>query len=305
MQNSFLRLRHLPALVTALAALWFLTGCQTLTITNMTPDNVPANPSQIYTITASVQPTNMSAVDVTSIKARIIIDGQSYPMTKNTAADIWEFDYQLPAGRTNASYYFIIESLAKNAPAGTIPSIETSELQHLNIAGRYVLRAEANRAPVGARVSVLGAGFTPTDVVYFEGIPTRTVFESPSSISFFVPAVDTGKSYNLRVLGGGTALAVGSFRVDAITFTISPTELTLRSGEQQAMTFTIPQPAPAGGMYIDVKTDAPESVIMQEVVVPAGQTSATVFVQGGKPGVGSLFFKSSAGESTVPVTVNK
>lgn len=305
MQNSFLRLRRLPALVSALAALWLLTGCQTLTITNMTPDSVPANPSQIYTITTSVQPANVSSIDTASIKASIIIDGQRYPMTKSLGADIWEFDYQLPIGRTSASYYFIVESLGQNAPAGAIPTVTTSDLQHLNIAGRYVLRAEANRAPVGARVSVLGAGFTPSDVVYFESIPTRTVFESPSSISFFVPAVDTGKSYNLRVLGGGTALSVGTFRVDVITFTISPNELTLRSGEQQAMTFTIPQPAPAGGMYIDVKTDIPECVVMPEVVVPAGQTSVTVAVQGGKPGTGSLYFKSSAGESSVTVTVTK
>jgi len=305
MQNSFLRLRRLPALVTALVALWFLTGCQTLTITNMTPDSVPANPSQIYTITASVQPTNVSAIDVASIKTSIVIDGQSYPMTKNASADIWEFDYQLPVGRTTAAYYFIVESLSKNAPVGAVPTTATSELQQLNIAGRYVLRSEANRAPVGARVSVLGAGFTPSDVVYFENIPTRTVFESPSSISFFVPAVDTGRSYNLRVLGGGTMLSVGTFRVDAITFTISPTSLTLRSGETQSLTFTIPQPAPAGGMLIDVKTDAPESIVMSEVVVPAGMTSTTIVVQGGKPGVGSLFFKSSAGESSVPFTVNK
>lgn len=305
MQNSFLRLRRLPALVTALAALWFLTGCQTLTITNMTPDNVPANPSQIYTITAAIQLTNVSAVDQTTIKVSIIIDGQSYPMTKNRSTDIWEFDYQLPVGRTSASYYFIVESLSVNAPVGAVPTITTSELQHLNIAGRYVLRSEANRAPVGARVSVLGAGFTPSDVVYFENMPTRTVFESPSSISFFVPAVDTGRSYNLRVLGGGTMLSVGSFRVDAITFTISPMSLTLRSGETQSLTFTIPQPAPAGGMLIDVKTDAPESIVMSEVVVPAGMTSTTIVVQGGKPGVGSLFFTSSAGESSVPFTVNK
>ena len=79
--------------------------------------------------------------------------------------------------------------------------------------------------------------------------------------------------------------------------------LALRSGEQQALTFTIPGPAPAGGMLIDVRTDVPDSVIMPEVMVPANATSVTVPVQGGKPGSGSLFFTSSAGESSVAVTV--
>lgn len=289
----------------ALIALGFLTGCQTMTITNMTPDTVPANPSQIYTITAAFTPAKPTNIDPDKTRARIVIDGQIHEMTRAAAANVWEFEYQLPPGRTSASYYFITEYGHKDAPPTAQPGEVTSELMHLNVAGRYVLRPEASRAPVGARVSVLGAGFTPQDVVYFDQTPTRTVFESPSSISFFVPAVPTGQSYHLRVAGGGETLQVGSFRVDAISFSVSPSALTLRSGEQQALTFTIPQAAPAGGMLIDVKTDIPESVIMPEVIVPAGQSSVTIALQGGKPGSGSLFFKSSAGETSVPLTVTK
>ncbi|MBI3884653.1 MAG: cell surface protein [Opitutae bacterium] len=296
--------RIFPALA-ALTALLFFSGCASMTITNLTPDKVPANPSQIYTITASFH-TDNSNIAPASIKPRIIIDGSSYPMTKSTVGgDIWEFDYQLPTGRTVGSYYFLVDYASK-VGQGVGPTIEaSSELQTIRIEGRYVLRPEATRAPMGARVSVLGAGFTPQDVVYFETTPTRTVFESPSSLSFFVPAVEAGKNYRLHIGGGGGDLAVGSFRVDAISFDVSPSSLRLRSGEQQALTFTIPNPAPAGGMLIDVTTDAPESIVMPEVMVPAGQTSVTVAIQGGKPGSGSLFFKSSAGESSVPVTVTK
>jgi hypothetical protein len=293
------------ALLGALIALVALTGCQTMTITNMTPDTVPANPSQIYTITASFTPARPTNVDPEKTRARIVIDGQIHDMTRAAAANVWEFEYQLPAGRTSANYYFIIEYGMKDSAPGTPLAEVTSELMQIRVADRYVLRPEASRAPVGARVSVLGAGFTPQDVVYFDQTPTRTVFESPSSISFFVPAVPPGQSYNLRLGGGGQTLQVGSFRVDAISFSVSPSALTLRSGEQQAITFTIPQPAPAGGMLIDVQTDIPESVIMPEVIVPAGQSSVTVAIQGGKPGSGSLFFKSSAGESSVPLTVTQ
>lgn len=290
-------------LTAALLAVWALTGCQTMTITNMTPDNVPANPSQIYTITATFVP-GARNIDPASIAPRIVIDGQIFPMNKSTAAaSVWEFEYQLPAGRTSASYYFIVEYGYKDALPGSATPEITSELHRMKIAGRYVLRPEASRAPVGSRVSVLGAGFTPQDIVFFDYTPTRTVFESPSSLSFFVPAVATGQSYHLRVHGGGEVLHVGSFRVDALNFTVFPSALDLRSGEQQALTFTLPQPAPSGGMLIDVTTDVPQSVIMSEVIVPAGQTSVTVPVQGGRPGSGSLFFKSSAGDSTVAITV--
>lgn len=286
-----------------MVTLLVLTGCN-LTITNLTPDKVPANPSQIYTITASFRPTS-SQVDPASISPRIIIDGSAYKMTKSSVGtDIWEFEYQIPAGRTSATYYFICDFTSKENPGGP-PTEMYSELQTMQIAGRYVIRSEATRAPVGSRVSVLGAGFTTADIVYFDSMPTRTVFESPSSLSFFVPAVAPGRTYKLTVMNSLAGnLDVGTFRVDAISFQVSPAALVLRQGEQQALTFTIPSPAPAGGMLIDVRTDVPESVIMPEVMVQAGNTSVTVFVQGGKPGNGSLFFTSSAGESSVAVTVS-
>lgn len=289
--------RIFPALA-AMLMLLLVTGCN-LKITNLTPDTVPQNPSQIYTITASFHASTQ--VETATIKPRIIIDGSAYAMNRSPAGvDLWEFDYQLPAGRTSASYYFICEYKTK----GSSDAQDLySELQTLNIAGRYVIRPEATRAPVGSRVSVLGAGFTPADIVYFDHTPTRTVFESPSSLSFFVPAVNPGQSYKLTIRGAGIGLDVGSFRVDAISFSVSPGALVLRQGEQQALTFTIPQPAPAGGLLIDVTTDVPESVVMPVVMVPAGRSDVTVPIQGGKPGSGSLFFRSSAGESSVSVTV--
>ncbi len=283
----------------ATALLLLLAGCN-LTITNLTPENVPQNPSQIYTITASFRPS--SQIDPASIQPRIVVDGQAHAMTHNAvSADIWEFDYQLPAGRSTASYYFICDFSQKG---GNSTQEATSELQHLNISSRYVLKPEANRAPVGARVSVLGAGFSTSDLVYFNDTPTRTVFESPSSLSFFVPAVTPGQTYRLTVRGAGATLDVGTFRVDAVSFQVSPIALMLRSGETQDLTFTIATPAPAGGMLIEVTTDMKESVIMPEVMVAPGATSVTVPVQGGKPGSGSLFFRSSAGEGTVAISVS-
>ena len=285
--------------IAAGAMLLLLAGC-TLTITNLTPDTVPQNPSQIYTITASFRPSGQ--IEPTSVSPRIIIDGQPHAMTHSAVnADIWEFDFQLPAGRTSASYYFICDFAQK----GSVQTEEAySELQRLNVSGRYVLKPEANRAPIGARVSVLGAGFSTSDLVYFDENPTRTVFESPSSLSFFVPAVTPGNSYKLTVRGAGATLDAGTFRVDAVYLQVFPSTLALHSEETQEVTFTIAQPAPAGGMLIDVTTDIKESIIMPEVIVPAGGTSVSIPVKGAKPGTGSLFYHSSAGEGSVAVTVS-
>jgi hypothetical protein len=163
---------------------------------------------------------------------------------------------------------------------------------------------EVNRGPVGARVSLLGRGFSTQDVIYFDNVPTRTVYESPNSLSFYVPALDAGRNYQVMLGSASGNSPVGTFRIDASSLTVAPTALTLRAGETQNLTFSVPNPAPAGGLLLDVTTDVPECVIMPEVIVPAGQTSLSVQVQGGKPGRGTLFLRGyGAGEVTIPVTV--
>ncbi len=302
MQNSSFHSagKTLRAIAAGLALL-LLAACD-LTVTNLTPSTVPQNPSHIYTITATFMP-KRSNVLPDSIQPRIIIDGQSFNMTKSAAAAyVWEFDYQLPPGRPNASYYFICEYAVKSGE-GSAPRDTYTELQSLSINARYVLRAEASRAPIGARVNIVGAGFTPQDVIYLNGQPTRTVFESPAALSFFVPSVTVGASYQLNINGPTGSLAAGTFRVDPAGIEVFPSALTMKSGEMQSLTFSISTPAPVGGLLIEVTTDIPESVIMPEVLIPTGLTSATINVTGGKPGAGSLYYKTSSGESAVAVTV--
>ena len=78
----------------------------------------------------------------------------------------------------------------------------------------------------------------------------------------------------------------------------------VRTGERQSLNFSLPNAAPPGGTLLDVTTDIPESVIMPEVIVPQGQNSVSVTVEGGKPGAGNLFLKGfGQGELTIPVNV--
>ena len=168
------------------------------------------------------------------------------------------------------------------------------------------LSLEVNRGPVGARIGVLGRGFTPEDRIGFDGTPVRTVYESPTSLGFFVPALTPGRTYQVTLSGDKGNSVVGTFKIDSSDLSVDPASLNLAPGQKQSLTFTLTRPAPAGGTLLDVTTDVPESVIMPEVVVPEGQSSVTVTVEGGKPGTGSLFLKGyGSGEVTIPVTVSR
>ena len=280
-----------------------LAGCS-MTLTNLTPPSLPENPSQIYTISVRVT-TQAPAIIKSSIQACIVIDGQNHVMQKsNVVEDQYDFDYQLPPGRDELKYYFIVYYKYDTAN-GARSHEKVTELQQAKIARRYVLSLEVNRGPIGARVSVLGRGFTPGDTVYLDNVPARTVYESPNSISFFVPAVEANRNYKIMLGSAAGNSPVGTFRVDTTNVQVFPDSLTLRSGQSQSLTFTLPYPAPQGGMLLDITTDVPESVIMPEVVVPAGQTTVVIPVQGGKKGTGSLFLKGyGQGDVSVPVTVN-
>lgn len=304
MQNMPLfHARRICLWLAAVLCLGFLTGCEEVKITNLTPTTLPENPSQIYTISARIA-TRTSGLVPGSLRPQVVVDGKQFPMQPSPlGANIWDLEYQTGGGRTELAYYILVQYQVEYNGAVSQREAYTG-INRVNIAGRYVLSLDVNRGPVGARVSVLGRGFSPQDVVYLDSFPARTAYESPNSLSFFVPAVEPGRNYRVQVSGASGTNTVGTFRVDSSNLTVFPTALTLRSGESQALTFTLPNPAPVGGLLLDVTTDVPDSVIMPEVVVPAGSTSATVNVQGGRPGTGSLFLKGfGVGELTVPVTV--
>jgi len=304
MHNS--RILHARRFFLGLGAalcLAFLTGCDEVKITDLTPSSLAENPSQIYTFSIRATP-KTSAIVSGSLVPRIIVDGKNFTMKSSPLGqDVYEFDYQLPAGRTGLAYYYLVSFQVENNGIATSREAYT-EVRKLGIVGRYVLSLEVNRGPVGARVSILGRGFTPQDLVYFDSTPARTVFESANALGVFVPAVEPNRNYRVSLGEGPGNSPVGTFRVDGGTVSVFPSSLALRGGETQTLTFTVPNAAPAGGLLLDLTTDVPESVIMPEVLVPAGQNSVTVNVQGGRQGSGSLFLKGyGGGEVSVPVTV--
>ncbi len=293
--------RKIIVWLASLACLALLVGCESVTLTNLTPASMPENPSQIYTFSLRVSARSNT---VSGITPRIIVDGQNYAMKPSPLGQgIYDFEFQLPAGRDQIAYYFLVNYNIEGNNVATAQEAYTG-VQTVSIVRRYVLSLEVNRGPIGARVSVLGRGFTPQDVIAFNGTPTRTQFESPNSLSFYVPALEPNRNYQVTVQSPAGDSPVGTFRIDASNLSVSPTSLNLRTGERQTLTFTLPNAAPAGGTLLDVTTDIPESVIMPEVVVPQGQTFVSVTVEGGTPGNGNLFLKGyGSGEVTIPVSV--
>jgi len=294
--------RKIIVWLTAALGLALLTGCETVTLTDLTPKSMAENPSQIYTFSLRVSPRTST---VSGIDPKIVVDGQSHNMKKSPLGEnIYDFEYQLPAGRDRMAYYFLVNFNIEGS--GRVAQHETyTQVETVQIMRRYVLSLEVNRGPVGARISVLGRGFTAQDVVHFDGTPARTVYESPNALSFFVPPVSPNRNYQVTVNGSAGNSPVGTFRVDAATVSVTPSSLSVRTGERQTITFTIPNPAPAGGTLLDITTDIPESVIMPEVIVPQGQTSISVTVEGGRPGNGNLFLKGfGSGELTIPMSVS-
>ncbi|HXB02496.1 MAG TPA: IPT/TIG domain-containing protein [Opitutaceae bacterium] len=300
-KNHSAHARKFLTWLVAAVGLLLLAGCD-LKIVNLTPTTLRENPSQIYTISARIENTGGNVV-AGSIVPHLVIDEQDLIM-KQSQGDVYTLDYQLPPGRTDFKYYILVNY--KTETNGGVPTDHETYIEtiHVSIAGRYVLSLQADRGPVGAQIGVSGSGFTPQDIVYFEGTPARTVYASPTALNFFVPAVEPDHSYKVAINGSAGSADVGTFHVDSLSIQASPASLTLHTGEQQSLTFTVPITAPAGGLLLDVTTDIPDSVIMPEVVVPAGSSSVTVTVQGGRAGSGSLVLKGyGAGTVTIPVTV--
>ena len=133
-------------------------------------------------------------------------------------------------------------------------------------------------------------------------VAADTRYVSENVIEFTVPGLMAGESYDVVWESGYGNIPLGKFRIDAANITVIPDALNLRVGSSRALTFDIDSPAPPGGLAVQVTTDIPQSVIMPEVIIPAGQRTVSVQVEGGVIGTGSLFI-SIAGQNEIIVPV--
>ncbi len=271
---------------------FFATGCSSLT--NLTPDRVPENSSRVYTLTMSAY-INDGSVVKDSLKPYVVIDEKIIEMSPvkdgNNIDRIYEYDYTLPKGRKNAKYYFMVKYKVENNVSDTNKNREITSptVYTLEPVSRYIVNMQNERGPVGSTITVLGRGFDKEDKINVGGVTADTEYLSRSTLNFTVPPLESGKTYDVELIGEKGEIWIGAFRVDTAVMAVSPESIKLAGGEIVTMIFNIGFTAPKGGYPIDIKTNIPSSIIMDEVVVPEGQSSVSVMVKAAAAGKGALY----------------
>jgi len=292
---------------TALALLLF-TGCQSA-FNNLVDERIPQNASNIYTFSYQAQNYMRNAIPET-IQARLVINGEKIPMHRVEGKELlFTVDYQFPPGVNELRYYYEMEYEYTNAGfRGSTIKYSTHENYGrpytARLINRYPIQLVSSRGRAGDSIDVVGSGFSEMDTIRVAGTEVETIFKDNNSLEFIVPAIPAGKSYPVYLETSSGALELGSFRVDEGALQVIPGSIEIESGGVTQISFQIEGVAPAGGFPINVTTDVPTSVIMSEVVIPAGSRSVSVIVEGGAAGSGRLFVEAPGfGAQEVPIRV--
>jgi hypothetical protein len=255
---------------------------------NLTPRDIPENPSSIYTFSVDANIKSKTLIEE-SLSATIVVNGETHSMVPSGIGNkIWNYDFKMPPNMTEVGYYFIID-YDYNYENAVHHRELTSDLYHAQLINRYVIQLETHRAPVGSRVAIVGRGFSSYDVLLFGGREIPTDFASSNALSFIVPSLPAGASYDVTLRTGEGDLRVSKFRIDEGEISALLENAYLSKGERTFMLFKINFEAPQGGLYVDVTTDIPDSVIMPEVIIPEGASSVSIPLEGGQPGQGTIF----------------
>ncbi|HQU09080.1 MAG: hypothetical protein B7X06_01955 [Verrucomicrobia bacterium 21-51-4] len=287
----------------ASVALLGLTGCD-MTLSNLTPGRVPENPSGIYTMSVKTHIQDGEVV-AQSIQPQVVIDGVAHPMKPSNAGyGIYDFDYAMPKGQSEARYYYVLD-YDISRKAGVKHEQMTSKLYDLRLMNRYVVTIDSSRGPVGAKIGVVGRGFSKYDQVVFDGQEIPTTFYSVNSLSFIVPPLPAGRNYSVSVRTGEGTLPAGTFMIDSASLKVLPEGFAMISGERAVMMVSIDHAAPSGGLPINIMTNVPHSVIMPEVMIPSGSRSVSVPLEAGTAGTGTIFVSAPGfREIQVPIQVS-
>ncbi|MGC9450696.1 MAG: IPT/TIG domain-containing protein [Oceanipulchritudo sp.] len=290
------------------SALLTLAGCGTV-FQDFTSERIPENPSGIYTFSFTADLPMGNRIKGTE-RAEITINGQTYPMQKSPTGDLtFTYDYKMPPGITEARYYYSVywdyQTAAGVKTAVRHSTNETRKVFRSRLINRYPIQLVNDRGPAGSRIPIVGNGFSSQDVVTVGGVEAATTVHSPNSLEFTVPALPSGRAYEVILRTGGGDLSAGNFKVDEAALSVQPQVLSLRQGQADFLIVEMDNPAPLGGLYVDARTDIPDSIIMPEIIIPEGARSVNVTVRGGKPGSGILVLTVPGfAPIEIPVSVN-
>ena len=277
-------------------------GCG-VTIQNLSPLKAPTNPSNIYTFSCNAKIKHSQFIYDT-YKVSLVINGEVLPMRETEeGSHNYEYDYKLPLGQNTALYYYKVDYKFGTGDEYQYKEYK-SRMYETQLINRYVVQLESKRGPVGSKVGIIGRGFSQNDIIIFNGREIVTDFYSPFSIGFSVPSLPTGRSYEIVLRTDQGDLPIGDFHVDSASFIVIPGSLDLSPGQRDILIVQLYSEAPPSGLYIDVSTDVPDSIIMPEVIIPGGARSVNVTVEGGTPGRGTLYMEAAGfGSVQVPLKV--
>ena len=113
----------------------FLSGCETVTLSNLTPGSIPENPSQIYTFTLRVTPHSNTVVKG-SITPHIVIDGQNQLMKQSALGEgLYEYEHRIAGGRDEMAYYYLVNYTVEGNAVAT-PGEAYTEVSRVKIMRR-------------------------------------------------------------------------------------------------------------------------------------------------------------------------
>ncbi len=297
------RITHPLTLILLSASFCILSSCKRPSFINLTSTNLSQNPSGIYTLQTEVDLQDRKVL-AESVQVSLVVGGETWPMVQDpTNTALWSYDYKLPSGFDEATYYFQADYLSEKENGAQATRTLKSDLQVFRLENRYVGNLASYRGPVGVEIAVQGRGFTKYDAITIGGEKTTTRYLSENELRFTIPPLPSGIDYPVQLIGGPHgALDIGNFRIDQSTLGVTPNSLEIQSGDTATLLFKIDFEAPGGGIPIDIKTDVPSSVIMPEATIAEGDKTVNVPVRGGEIGEGKMII-SADGYETVEIPV--
>jgi len=281
-----------------------LTGCG-VKIVNTTPSIAPASPTGTYTLSAQAEVKKKTVVP-SSLEAFVVIDGEQRPMTQQTETpNFFTYDYQAPTEKDLARFYYVLNYVTHKEDEAPVQVQIISDIYQIQLPNPVTLSIDTTRAAIGTRVTVAGQNFSSEDLIFIDDVAAETIFVSSSKLQFVVPEVKPGFGYKVEVRSTTRSQTAGYLRIDpASPLSVLPTKLTLEPGQRQALAFALDTPAPYGGLYINITTDIPNSIIMPEVLIPEGARTVSATIEGDKVGSGHLYINAKGlPELVIPVTI--
>lgn len=93
-----------------------LSGCTYTRFTNLTPSNLPRDPSGNYPVEMAWESNDRTIIDE-SVRAYVVVNNKFYPMNKvQIVEDRWEAMIPVPSGTTYVDYHYKVDFDYRSLP---------------------------------------------------------------------------------------------------------------------------------------------------------------------------------------------